>query len=196
MSRSEGRIFLNGAAKVVQRLVAIRLSTARQCNGPSYTGRGLRFHRSGAASVCCSCGVSLTTNLLRHRPRNLPLECQNAADVAVVAVRPCGPVVRCINELHCDPHLIARSQHRTRQHRVDIQLARDFGHRLLRALIASPRIAKRLAARRYVTDRRSTPLSFPRQSSPVRDFLARFVSGSTAIDVRVPRYWLVAGTSS
>src|SRR5262245_25934888 len=72
----------------------------------------------------------LDANLRGDRPRNLALDAQDVADVALVALRPETLLGVSSNELQRDADAVAGALYRPLEHVVDTNLGGDLGKQL------------------------------------------------------------------
>ena len=116
-----------------------------------------RVHRALGLEPAPLLGRDLHAHLVCDRPRDLALQREDVGELALVAVRPQGPVARGIDQLRGDAHAPAGEQGRALDHRVHAQLARDLRQRPIAALEAHGRCARDHAQRsdlRQVGDER------------------------------------------
>ena len=161
--RPRGRLQRRNAAEVGQDVVGVR--EPRVCRGVTRIGRdrlleevgraphlgggglvpavtsaqvglvGARVHRPRSAQAFPLARRELDLHLACDRLRQLALERQDVAHVALVALRPEMPVGGRLDELHGDAHAVAGAEHRPFHDRVHAQLARDLGQGSTHALV-------------------------------------------------------------
>ena len=79
--------------------------------------------------------VEIDPDLFGDRARDVVLQRERFAQIAIIGIRPQVLVVARFDQLGRDPNLIARAQHRAFHDGVHVQLARDLRQRLAHAFV-------------------------------------------------------------